>query len=208
MFERWDVRLCFHNLLVCKMSAMFLCFNTITETLTHIADQPQIIGHFFSNYYWPAPRHNLVISSVMRKACDSIHACWFHNHISFFFATHTFNSSDRISSIICCVWTNYLTDLIKVNCVIFQFLYLLQWICLHFVEHFSWGTWRCCLMFVNALLFQYKTRRDSSVMHVSIKNWSQEEWPFTIYKWTTEQISQVSRVEEFWKFIKMVKKSG
>lgn len=88
---------------------MLLYFNTITETLTHIADQPQIIGHFFSNYYWPARRHNLVISSVMRKACNSIHTHQFHSHISYLLQQHTFNSSYKTRGFICCAWINYLT---------------------------------------------------------------------------------------------------
>lgn len=43
------------------------CLHEITVILTYITDQPQITGHFFSNYYWPALRHNLAISSMTRK---------------------------------------------------------------------------------------------------------------------------------------------
>lgn len=36
--------------------------------------RPQIIGHFVGNYYWPCPRRNLAISSMMRKTWNFVYA--------------------------------------------------------------------------------------------------------------------------------------
>lgn len=71
--------------------------HTITVILTHITEQPQIIGHFFSNYYWPGLRHNLAISSMTRKAYNSIYCRQLHMdpHVLFKFGTHTCDSSDK-----------------------------------------------------------------------------------------------------------------